>query len=77
MSSFLWWVGQIIATLMGGFFLLFGIHLLILAYDLDDPFWFIMTFFASSFMILISAALLAGFIVKMIAAIRGSGENIQ
>ena len=70
MSSFLWWVGQIIAALMGGFFLFFGIHLLILAYNLDNPHWFIMTFFASSFMILISAALLAGFIVKMIAATR-------
>lgn len=77
MPSHLWWIRQIILTLLGGFFLLFGVHLLFLAYRLNDPFGFIMTFFASSLMILISAALLLGFIVKMIAAYRGSANNIK
>ncbi|MCJ7596287.1 MAG: hypothetical protein MUO52_16085 [Desulfobacterales bacterium] len=77
MPSHLWWIRQIIFTLLGGFFLLFGVHLLILAYHLNDPFGFIMTFFASNLMILISAALLLGFIVKMIAAFRASDNNIK
>ena len=51
--------------LAGCFFLAFGIHLLIAAYSLKDPFNFVMTFFASNLIILISAALLAGFIVRI------------
>ena len=51
--------------LAGCFFLAFGIHLLIAAYSLKDPFYFVMTFFASNLIILISAALLAGFIVRI------------
>ena len=77
MPSRLWWIRQILLTLLGGFFLLFGVCLLILAYHLNDPFRFIMTFFASSLMILISAALLLGFIVKMIAECRGYDNNIK
>jgi len=53
---------------MGCFFLAFGIHLLISAYRLDNPFWFIMTFFASNLIILISAALLVGFVVRLFAS---------
>ncbi len=56
-----------ILTLAGCFFLAFGIILLISAYQLKDPFWFIMTFFASNLIILISAALLVGFIVQMVS----------
>ena len=70
MPSRLWWIRQILLTLLGGFFLLFGVCLLILAYHLNDPFRFIMTFFASSLMILISAALLLGFVIKMISALK-------
>ena len=77
MASRLWWIRQIILTLVGGFFLFFGVNLLILAYHLNDPFGFIMTFFASSLMILISAALLLGFIVKMVGACRGSENDIK
>jgi hypothetical protein len=46
------------------FFLLFGIYLLILSYRLTDPLSFIMTFFASNLMILISGALLLGLVLK-------------
>jgi ABC-type antimicrobial peptide transport system permease subunit len=58
----------VILTLAGCFFLAFGIILLISAYQLKDPFWFIMTFFASNLIILISAALLVGFIVQMVSS---------
>ena len=61
----LWWIRQVILVLAGCFFLLFGIHILIAAYHLNDPFWFVMTFFASNLIILISAVLLIGFAVKI------------
>jgi hypothetical protein len=56
-----WWVKQIILIVLGGFYLYFGIRLLLASYQLNNPFYFLMTFFASNFIILISAALLIGF----------------
>lgn len=55
----------VLLVLAGCFFLAFGIHLLIAAYSLKDPFNFVMTFFASNLIILISAALLIGFVVRI------------
>jgi len=66
-SPYLWWGKQILLTLAGLFFMLFGVQILIAAYTLNDPFSFIMTFFASNLIILISGALIAGFVYKMIA----------
>ena len=66
MSGVFWWIWQVILTLAGSFFLFFGIHLLIAAYRLKNPFWFIMTFFASNLIILISATILVGIIYRMI-----------
>ncbi len=57
---------QILLVAIGTFFLLFGIYLLIAAYQLKNPYSFIMTFFASNLMILISAVLVMGFILRMI-----------
>ena len=65
-SIVFWWIWQVILTLAGSFFLFFGIHLLIAAYRLKNPFWFIMTFFASNLIILISATILVGIIYRMI-----------
>jgi hypothetical protein len=75
MSGMFWWIRQVILTLVGCFFLGFGIHLLISAYQLKNPFWFIMTFFASNFIILISAALLVGFIVRMVSSSKASDKE--
>jgi hypothetical protein len=75
MTGINWWIRQVVFTLVGCFFLLFGIHLLILAYHLDNPFWFIMTFFASNLIILISAALLLGFIIQMMTSHEKNDEN--
>jgi len=66
----IWWVKQIVLVILGGFYLYFGIHLLISSYQMNNPFTFILTFFASNFIILISGALLAGFIYRMVVAIR-------
>jgi len=65
-----WWIRQIILILIAGFYLIFGIQLLVSAYQLNDPPNFILTFYASNFMILISAALLVGFIYRLVAVYR-------
>jgi len=64
------WIQEGILSAACVFFLLFGVHLMIAAYGLNNPFWFIMTFFSSSLIILISATLLLGFILRMIRRYR-------
>lgn len=51
-----------ILTGIGLVFLTFGVYLLISAYELNDPFSFILYLFASNLVILISATLVIGFI---------------
>lgn len=68
--SIYWWIRQIILILIAGFYLALGIQLLISAYQLNDPPNFILTFYASNFMILISVALLVGFIYRLVATYR-------
>ena len=75
MKNILWWVRQSLLIIACGLILLFGIHLLISAYHLNNPFWFIMTFFASNLVILISAALLVGLVIRMMPAHRKSKEE--
>ncbi len=65
-----WWLLQILMTFVCGFFFIFGIDLLMSAYSLNDPYSFIMTFFAASFVILISLALFISFIIKMVRVFR-------
>ena len=67
-----WWIRQIILILIAGFYLVLGIQLLVSAYRLNDPPTFILTFYASNFMILISATLLVGFIYRMVVTYRRS-----
>lgn len=66
MSRILWWAAQFMLVLTAAFFLIFGISLFLAAYKLEDPFSFIMTVFGSNLMILISAVLLIGFVLRMI-----------
>ena len=70
-----WWATQIILALVAIFFILFGIDLLYMAYQINDPFSFIMTFFASNFIILISATLLLSFILKIVTYIKKTKEK--
>jgi hypothetical protein len=46
-------------------FLLFGVNVLISAYRINDPFAFVMTFFASNFIILISASIAVGIGIRL------------
>lgn len=66
----MWWLKQFALVLLASFYLYVGICLLISAYRLEEPFPFILTFFASNFVILISAALLFGFVFRIITALR-------
>jgi hypothetical protein len=61
-----WWIRQVLAALLSCFFLYFGIHILWAAYRLEDPLMFVMTFFASNFIILISIVMLIGFVYRMV-----------
>ena len=65
-----WWIRQIILVAIAGFYLVFGIQLLVSAYRLNDPTSFIFTFYASNFMILFSGALMVGFIIRMVMTYR-------
>ena len=75
MSGLFWLIRQILLILVGAFFLYYGIRLLISSYDLNDPFVFIMTFFAANFIILISATLIFGFAYRIVMAFRQSKES--
>jgi hypothetical protein len=75
MAGIFWWIRQVALILLGSFFLYYGVELLISSYDLKDPFSFIMTFFASNFIILISATLIFGFAYRMITVYRRSKNN--
>ena len=74
MSGIFWWIRQTILILLSSFFLYYGIELLISSYGLNDPYTFIMTFFASNFIILISAALIIGFTYRMVIVYRNSKD---
>ncbi len=72
-----WWFFQFTMTLVSIFFLIFGWDLLIGAYSLNNPFNFIMTFFAASFVILISLTLMISFLIKMIRVYRHIKNNTK
>ena len=70
MAEVFWWIRQLILILLAALFLFFGIQLLISSYGLKDPFTFLMTFFASNFIILISGTLIIGFAYRMLTVYR-------
>jgi hypothetical protein len=75
MFGIFWWVRQTILILAGCFFAIFGIVILISAYKLKDPYSFIMAFFASNLIILISVTLVLGFVLRMIKVYKLSKNN--
>ena len=71
-SKVVWWVISTASAVFSGFFLFFGINLCLAAFNLDNPHHFILTFFASNLIILISIVILAGAIVRMISRLRNT-----
>jgi uncharacterized membrane protein len=63
--NYFWWIWQTILVFVCGFFLVLGIQILIKSYQLNNPFSFMMIFFASNLIILISVVLMAGFLYRM------------
>ena len=72
-SSRAWHVILAVASL---FFLVFGVEILISSYRLSNPFFFVLTFFSSNFIILISGTLLIGSIYR-IRADRRQGPKTE
>ncbi len=70
-------VKLVFLILLGFFFLAFGTYLLIAAYHLKDPFNFIMTFFASNLIILISVSLLIGFFIRLFRPEKTSDNDVK
>jgi hypothetical protein len=68
--KYFWWVWQLILLIVTGFFLLLGIEIVIYAYRLKNPYNFILSFFASNLIIMISLVILAGIIYRMIGVYR-------
>jgi len=74
-KTFPWLATLVVLALIAIFFIVFGIDLLFIAYQITEPFSFVMTFFASNFIILISATLLLIFVLKIVATIRRSKDG--
>lgn len=52
--TYIFWIKQLTIALLSLMFLAFGVYLLLSAYGMKNPHEFIMTFFASNLIILIS-----------------------
>jgi hypothetical protein len=65
-------IKMILLILICLFFMAVGIDLLVSAYQLNDPFTFLMLLFASNLMILISAALCLGFVLRLKHSLTGT-----
>ncbi|MFO7912184.1 MAG: hypothetical protein R6V15_08495 [Desulfotignum sp.] len=74
--KYTWWILQIVLMLVSVFFFFFGFDLLMASYGLEDPFSFIMTFFAANFILLISTALVFTFVIKMVRVFIRIQNNI-
>jgi hypothetical protein len=72
-----WWARFIFFSAVAVFFLEFGIEEMIRAYQTRNPYDFLGTFFAASFIILISGTLLTAFIWRMVLRGRGKREETE
>ncbi len=69
------YIKNIILTFVATGFSLFGVYVLIFAYSLNDPFSFVLSFFAACLIILISLALVVGFVTKIILTYKMGNRN--
>jgi hypothetical protein len=75
MRPIFWWAFHILVLLICAGFLILGINMLRGAYGMQYPLNFFIAFFGSSMMILISGALVVGFVIKMILRLRSTLDN--
>lgn len=74
---YLWWPWQLFLVCLSIFFMLFGIMVLLHAYRLNDPFSFIITFFSSNLIILLSIVMIIAFVFRIIKVLRRSEGKIN
>jgi hypothetical protein len=65
-----WWLGLFLLVVLLTLFLVFGIYLLMLSFDLKDPMIVVTLIFSSSLMVLVSISLIAGLVVKGMARLK-------
>ena len=68
--TLVWWTVDAGSAILSIFFLFVGISLCRAAYDLNHPHQFILTFFSSNLIILISVVILLGAVLRMIGRLR-------
>ena len=68
--TLVWWTVASASAILSIFFLFVGISLCRAAYDLEHPYQFILTFFSSNLIILISVVILLGAILRMVGRLR-------
>jgi len=66
----LWWTACGASAILSIFFLFVGISLCIASYNLNHPHQFILTFFASNLIILISVVVIIAVIIRVISRVR-------
>ncbi|HOO89612.1 MAG TPA: hypothetical protein PLA74_02205 [Syntrophales bacterium] len=71
MNEFLWWVSKLLIGFVSLFFLVRGIDVLVNSYGLNNPAEFIMYFFSSSMLILVSVVGLIYCVVRIFRRIKG------
>lgn len=74
-SMFLFWMKTVAVGLASIFFLALGIDNLVSAYSLNHPHMFILSFFSSSLMILISLSGLLFSCFRILTFIQGGGKD--
>jgi hypothetical protein len=70
MKKLLWWTACGASAILSIFFLFVGISLCIASYNLNHPHEFILTFFASNLIILISVVIIIAVIVRVVGRLR-------
>lgn len=71
MNAFFWWISKLVIGIVSLFFLARGIDVLVHSYSLNNPAEFIMYFFSSSMLILVSAVGVIYSAVKIFKRVRG------
>lgn len=73
----LWWIRFIFFSAVAAFFLHFGVYQMFLAYRIQHPAEFLISFFSASFIILISGTLLFAFIWRMVMRVRDRKKTLD
>jgi hypothetical protein len=69
-KPFYWWLCFMLLAILLVAFLMFGIYLLIISFNLKDPIIMVTLFFSSSLMILVSLSLMAGLVARGMAKLK-------